>query len=216
MEIRGATSTKGIIMANICSNKITITGDEPSLEALLKRLIEQDPALLDIIPNFSFQAISGDASDIEAQYFQEEEIGFSFNSKHSCPLDSITTLSSEYPDLNFHVVYEESGTDTYGEADIADGSCSDNSMNELEFLEKYNENYLDEKESLLNLSYEDFIERYTHENIFEDYPYTYLDREVLKRIKNEDLGLFINRQWNDEQALAGFKQRLESGSTIES
>jgi hypothetical protein len=203
-------------MANICSNRITITGEVPSLEALLKRLLEQDPALLEIVPNFSFQVISGDASEIGAHYFVEEEIEFSFNSKHSCPLNDISILSMEYPDLNFHVVYEESDTDTYGEASITDGSCTDNSMNELEFLEKHNGNYIEMQENITELPYEDFIKGYTHDNFFDEHPYSYLDREVLNRIKDEDLGLFINREWMDSKAEEEYKRRLAGGSKIES
>lgn len=204
-------------MANICSNKLTITGEEPSLEALLKRLKEQDPALLVIVPNFTICSTSDycifDISNIEFEY---DDISFPFGSKHACPLDSIATLSTEYPDLTFNVVYEESGTETYGEAYITNGSCNDTSLTELEYLEKHNDNYVIEHTALWEKNYESFVKEYTHGNFFDEHPYSYLDRDVLKRIKDEDLGLFINREWNDSQAASEFKQRLGRGSTEES
>jgi hypothetical protein len=122
----------------------------------------------------------------------------------------------EYPDLNFKVVYEEANSNMFGEAFISNGSCEDIALEELEYLEKYNGNYMEERKALLDLSYEDFVKSYTHDNFFSDHPYSYLDREVLNRIKDEDLGLFINRHWNDSEAASEYKRRLEGGSKIES
>lgn len=203
-------------MANICSNFISITGDEAQLEALSKRLEEQDPELLKIVPNFTICPTSdyciNDPEDINNN---SNEISFYFGSKSICPLNSIRNLSEQYPDLEFQLNFEEAAMEYFGTATIHDGGCSETEMEEIDYVEQHNDEYIGLLALLEACSYEEFLKEYTHGNFFEDYPFGYLDRHVVKRIEDKDLAKFINRQWFDDEAEKEYKSRLSGGSTKE-
>lgn len=202
-------------MANICSNYIHIFGNDEQLEALSKRLEEQDPELLKTVPNFTVCSTSDYGIYTLNDIRFEEEVSFYFGSKYICPLAAITNLSSEYPDLEFNLHFEEAGCEYYGEATISDGSCYENQMEEDEYLSKYNDKYIDTKALLESCSYEEFLRDYTHDNFFDEYPFGYLDKIVVKRIKDKDLPFFMNREWNDKEAEEEYKRRLSGGSKVE-
>lgn len=203
-------------MANICSNLITISGDTSQREALLKRLLDQDQALIDTVPNFTID----DANDYTIQDRENisdncGEITFSFGSKWNCPLEEIEALSTEYPDLEFNVTFEEGGNDYYGTAYIQDGSCNETMMDAVDFVEAYNVDYINQRDEMLNMPYDKFLESYTHDNEFDEFPFGYLDRHIVKQIKTKDLPKFINRSWYDKKAEAEYKRRMAGGSTKE-
>lgn len=203
-------------MANICGNDIVISGDMDQLEALSKRLSDQDPALLQTVPNFTICSTSdytiNESADVSCDC---GVISFYFGSKWSCPLEAITELSKEYPNLMFELSFEESAMDYFGTATISNGGCNENSMGELDYIEQYNEEYIDQLSTLNNLTYEEFVKTYTHDNFFDEHPFGYIDRAVVKKIKDEDLALFINREWFDDNAHEEYKRRLAGGSTEE-
>jgi hypothetical protein len=203
-------------MANICSNFVTIIGDDDQLKALYKRLMDQDPTLIATVPNFEISDKSDycilDKDNIN---WNEGELSFNFGSRYDCPFDEIGTLSTEYPDLEFSLFFDEAGNDYFGEAFIKDGSCDSNELEERAYCEKYHGNYKDELAAVKDCSYEDFLKNYTHDNFFEEHPYAMIDRDVVERIKDEDLALFISREWMDEDAKEEYHRRLSGGSTVE-
>jgi hypothetical protein len=203
-------------MANICNNYIHISGDEGQLEALSTRLRDQDPKLIKTVPNFMVQPTSDyciySLNDIR---FEKEVVSFCFGSKHKCPLNAIADLSTEYPDLEFNVHYEEVDCEYYGDALIVNGGYGENEMEEEEYLSKYNDEYIGTKALLESCSYEEFLRDYTHDNFFDEHPFGYLDKIVVERIEDKDLPLFINRQWNDMDAEEEYKLRLSGGSKVE-
>lgn len=203
-------------MANICSNHITISGDTAQLEALLKRLLDQDQALIETVPNFTID----DANDFTIQdrediYDNCGEIYFHFGSKWNCPLEDIETLSTEYPDLEFNLTFEEGGNDYFGTAYIQNGSCNETMMEAVEFIEEFHYDYISQRDEILEMPYSKFLKSYTHDNEFDEFPFGYLDRHIVKRIKEKDLPKFINRNWYDKEAETEFKLRLAGGSTKE-
>ncbi len=203
-------------MANICSNFITISGDVAQREALLKRLLEQDQALLDTVPNFTIDEASDYAINNREDIFDNcGEIAFQFGSKWNCPLEEIEDLSTEYPDLEFNVRFDEGGNDYYGTAYIQDGSCNETMMEAVDYIEAYHVDYISQRDEMLNLPYDKFLESYTHDNEFDEFPFGYIDRHIVKRIEKKDLPKFINRQWYDDEAEAEYKRRLAGGSTKE-
>lgn len=203
-------------MANICTNYLTISGDTSQREALLKRLLDQDQALLDTVPNFTIDnANDFSINDREDIYDNCGEIYFHFGSKWNCPLEDLETLSTEYPDLEFNVRFDEGGADYYGTAFIQDGSCNETMMEAVDYIEAYQVDYIEERDEMLEMSYDKFLESYTHGNEFDEYPFGYIDRHIVKRIKKKDLPKFINRKWFDDEAEAEFKRRLAGGSNKE-
>lgn len=203
-------------MANLCSNYIEISGPLEQLEALCKRILDQEPNLINLIPNFTIQ----EASDYSIYHRDEitiegDMLCFSFGSKYVSPLDEITELSEEYPDLEFSLRFDEGGNDYYGTAGIMNGGCSENEMEEVDYIEAFHVDYIDQRDTMLAMPYDEFLKQYTHENFFDEYPFGYIDRHVVKRIKDNDLAKFINRQWFDDDAEAEYKQRLSGGSKKE-
>lgn len=202
-------------MANICTNFITISGDEEQLEALLKRLLEQEPSLLETIPNFEIAETDFSIyNEGDIDYEGDSDIQIRFGSKWNCPVNDIASLSIEYPELQFNIHYEECGCANYGEIQIWDGSIAKTELNERQYCEKYNEEYKEQLEQITSSTYEDFLKDYSHGG-FDEYPYSYLDRNIVDRIKDTDLPLFINRQWMDPKARETYKLRLSGGSTVE-
>ena len=203
-------------MANICSNFIHISGDGDQLEALSKRLKEQDPELLKTVPNFTVSTTSDyGIYTINDVTFEEEVVSFYFGSKNICPIAAIADLSIEYPGLEFDVHFDEPDCEYYGDALIMNGGYDENEMEEEEYLSKYNDEYIGTKALLESCSYEEFLRDYTHDNFFDEHPFGYLDKIVVERIKDKDLPRFINRQWNDKDAEEEYKQRLSGGSKVE-
>lgn len=204
-------------MSNICGNYLEISGSDNQLEALYKSLKAQEPALLETVPNFEINVKSDYCIYDEDSCTRDEDgdICLSFGSRNSPPLEEITSLSSEYPDLEFKLNYEEGGCCLFGEAFIQDGSCNENELEEREYCEKYNANYQEELEALNNCSYEEFLEKYTHDNFFDEHPYAFIDRNIVDRIKQKDLPKFISREWMDNDAHEEYKRRLAGGSTVE-
>ena len=200
-------------MANICSNYCEISGPGEQMEALHKRLLDQDPVLLEAVPNFTICDTSDYCIyDSENISFNGNMLSIEFNSKNVCPLDDLATLSEEYPGLEFQLNFNEPDCEYYGSSSISNGSYSENMMEEKEYLESYNNTYIMELADLNNCSYDEFLEKYTHGNFFYEHPVAYIDRDVLDRIKDKDLAKFINRQWMDNKAEAEFKRRLSGGS----
>jgi hypothetical protein len=204
-------------MANICSNYLIITGDQDQIEDLYKRLMDQDPALIETVPNFEVRNHS-DYCILDKEYITHTErvdISFDFGSRWNCPLDEIHTLSLEYPDLEFRLNYEEGGNDYFGEALIQNGSCDSNDLTERNYHERHHMGYQKELAILNDCSYEKFLSEYTHGNFMDEHPYAMIDRNVVARIKDKDLALFISRQWLDDEAKEEYQRRLSRGSTEE-
>lgn len=203
-------------MANLCSNYIEISGPLEQLEALRKRILDQEPNLINLIPNFTIQEASDySIYDRDEITLEGDMLCFSFGSKYISPLDEITELSEEYPDLEFNLRFDEGGNDYYGTAGIMNGGCSETEMEEIDYIEAFHADYIDKRDTMLKLSYDDFLKQYTHENFFDEYPFGYIDRHVVKRIEDNDLAKFINRQWFDDEAETEYKQRLSGGSKKE-
>lgn len=201
-------------MANLCNNYCEISGSDDQLEALWKRLIDQDAALLRVVPNFTIQESSDYCIYGEdcITRDQDGDICISFGSKWNCPLDGITSLSVEYPDLEFNFRFDEGDNDYYGTASIIDGSCTETEMEEVDYIEAFHVDYIDQRDSMLKLNYDEFVKSYTHDNFFDEYPFGCIDRHVVKRIKDKDLPKFLNRQWFDDEAEQEYKGRLSGGS----
>ena len=150
-------------MANICSNYITISGDEDQLQALLKRLLDQEPSLLETTPNFEIAETDFSIySEGDIDYEGESDIQFRFGSKWKCPVNDIASLSTEYPELQFNIHYEECGCAIYGEVQIWDGSIAETELNERQYCEKYNDEYIEQLNQITSSTYEDFLKDYSH------------------------------------------------------
>jgi hypothetical protein len=65
-------------MSNICSNDITISGDGAQLDLLYKKIIDQDPQLLRIMPNFSICSQSDYCIQDPENIFRNERGGDKF------------------------------------------------------------------------------------------------------------------------------------------
>jgi|WetSurMetagenome_2_1015567.scaffolds.fasta_scaffold50361_1 hypothetical protein len=203
-------------MANICSNFLTITGDHDQLEPLHKRLMDQDPKLIATISNFEVSVHCDYCiNDLEVIKYDSEKITLDFGSRYMCPIDELCEVSTEYPDLEFKVNFNESGNDYFGETSIQDGSDDTNELEERDYCETYDEFYKEQRAAVTDCSYEDFVKNYTHDNFFDEHPYAMIDHDVVKRIKDDDLPLFISREWVDEDAEAEYKLRLSGGSIKE-
>lgn len=204
-------------MANLCGNHLSITGEGSSLYAFYTRLTGQDKALLETVPHFEIRDGNCDFCIYDKESVKLDDDGnikIEFGSKWSCPIGEITELSSEYPDLIFDLVYQEGGMDRYGEVHIQDGSYDETKLSAEEYSRKYHEEYKAAYQRIKFSTYKSFVKNYSRGNFFDEFPFSYLDKVVLNRIKDDDLPLFINRQWMDEDVEEMYKRRL-AGEALE-
>ena len=87
-------------MANICSNTMEITGDEKGIEALAKKITDQDAELLKLFT--WFELTDGDYGLWEdTLQINPGSISFSYGSKWGPPSTEYISLVQTYPRLNF-------------------------------------------------------------------------------------------------------------------
>jgi hypothetical protein len=113
-------------MEKICRNELTISGSNRPLQGLYDKINGQDRAILKIVPNFKISSAFSERCRItylKSPDLINKNIEITFTSEDIPPLKSILKLSSQYPTLNFHVVYPgEEGSPR--EIAFQDGVCS--------------------------------------------------------------------------------------------
>lgn len=205
-------------MANICSNYITITGNQTQLRTLANLIYTQDNHLSEkgyhhlIAGYYGLLANPKTEADIEKTNevltsvqclgfsYDGEEIYLDITSKWVPPMDDMYKLIEEFPDLIINGHSEEPGNRAYSEFTISKEGQVEQQLEELDYLEKHGpEDFKEELNDIRNMPYEEFLKEYSSDEGYEDGPNDeYLDMEILKRIKPKDLPLFIHRRWLDD------------------
>lgn len=200
-------------MANICSSAVTVAGNKGEINALHQQIERQDETFL---KNFWILSdTEKHASDFglsNCQLNSDTELTFYLSSQWSPPTEELITVSELYPMLTFEVVYQEPANAVYGRQLIEGGSCvEDEVYTEEQSLELYDEDYQFEKKRIQDLPYEEFLEEYSKWNddgeVDDDPKFRYLSKDIVARIKDEDLPLFINVEWMDDEAEEQYKTR---------
>jgi hypothetical protein len=74
---------------------------------------------------------------------------------------------------------------------------------EEQWLEENDEDYYEEKKNIADLPYDKFLKEYSKwndEGELDDEPkYYYLGKDIIDRIKEEDLPLFVNVDWHSDE-----------------
>ena len=210
-------------MANICSNYMTITGDQTQLNDLLDKIVAQDAGLINIFTWFESQNKPGNAygliQDPEelANDKPGEFISLDYTCKWGPPVEDLLALSGAYPKLVFDNKYEESGMGIYGNATYENGVCT------LDHAQTPEEYWMDDEEfgSLIQdintVPYKKFLKEYIPalETLSDDDPSfrapEIVEKYILKRMENKDLPLLINHDWLSDKNQKEFETRLKGG-----
>lgn len=203
-------------MANLCSNYVVVTGDKGAVKALYQQIERQDETFLKnywILTDTDKHNCDFGLSNLQRN--SDTEITFSLCSKWSAPTNELLDVSEIYPTLKFVVLYEEPANAVYGRQVYEGGSCEeDEAYTEEQWLEAHDKDYQLEKKRIQELPYEEFVEEYSKwndEGEADDEPkYRYLEKDIVKRIKDEDLPLFISVEWLDEDAAQQYKDRYSN------
>lgn len=188
-------------MANVCSNYMNLTGEEEDLLSLEEAIQAQDKDLLELFP---FADEKG-AYNIWDHRREGDTYVIGFQSPWRCPFESIDKLCREFH-LNAEVWYEEQGMATYGFYQYIFGrGCGTKTDIMEEFFESQYPEYAACKRDILEEPYESFLKTYKDGFPYEevegaDPRFACLERHIVKRIKDEDLPLFCNTKWEDEEA----------------
>jgi hypothetical protein len=142
----------------------------------------------------------------------EEEIVYQYQTAWCPPNGWLDKTSAMYPKLLFNNAWRSEG----GEAGVLsicvdDGVEYQEDMSESEWLMTYDEEYKKEHDFIAEGDYKEVVVSYTKEN-FVQYHFRKL---LLDRIKDEDLPLFINFDWDgDEDVEEEYKERLTHVTSI--
>lgn len=205
-------------MANICSNKLTIKGCAHVVKDLYKRLLTHSQRGEHLI-NLTAIADPNPARIYTVCYADHQRgcLSLSFDSAWSPPTDWLTDISLRYPGLTFNLLHEEGGNDEYGEIDWFFDEYGEQQINELEYTKHEwllitDPIYVGEYKKVTEGDYDEFIKGYrdpgSFDDLFTDNTET-LKESILKRIKREDLPLFINHDW--EGLKDEFHDRITKG-----
>jgi hypothetical protein len=94
---------------------------------------------------------------------------------------------------------------------VEGGSCIESvDYTEEQYLERHDEEYQAEKKRIAESPYEEFLEEYTEWDVCSELKFAYLGKNIVARIKDTDLPLFINVEWEDEETERLYKNRYST------
>ena len=142
------------------------------------------------------------------------ELLLSFDTEWAAPNMWLYNIAPQFPELKFKNAWICHGNDA-GEYRIKteDGEIVDEEvcLDEHDWKLKYDEIYIEEYEQITGgWDYKRFLEFF----IENDPEYIDLEEYIIKRIKDEDLPLFINKEWETDTAQDLYESRLK-GATHE-
>ena len=207
-------------MSNLCSNYVEVTGDEIAVSELLndiaavhqldlKALTEDNWYLCDA------EKLCCDYGMMNLQKNSDTDVTFNICSRNAPPEKNLAELSLQHPTLTITCLYEEPGCQLYGRLQFTGGSCVEDTIyTEEQWLEEHDEDYKFEKNAIAELPYDEFVEEYSKwndEGELDDEPkYYYLGKDIIARIKDEDLPLFVNVDWHDDDINQLYKDRYST------
>jgi hypothetical protein len=206
-------------MANICSCYMTITGNKESINDLRKKIVVQDEKVLDKLFTWFVSTNNtshwyGMISDPEDFEFEKSELYIDFTCKWSPPEADLISLSKVYSKLHFNIRYEEPATALYGLLNFHDGQLLEyTSMSEEEYLENYDEEYIEKIGYIEEMDYDEFIKNLSDIDRLEDISETcrfpgLIEKKYLAKIKDNDLPLLVGRRWYDKENQKALNLRL--------
>ena len=136
-----------------------------------------------------------------------DELVYGFETAWSPPSPVMMKASRQFPSLHFRLVYAEGGAGFWGEEEYENGKMLERAYTHEEYLELYNEEFREEKNSIEELSYEDLKKRLLMEESYFEYHQNEL--RALKRIKDEDLPLFVGHNWENPDCIELFEERIK-------
>lgn len=179
-------------MANVCYCHLDVTGASVNR---LRKMIKTKSKKLDkiftwLLPGPHYGLIQ----DIIEEIPDEGDLNLEFTCKWRPPLDELVDLSIEFPDCTFDLRYEESGMDIYGTVSYSKGEQTQSTeMDKETFLSNFDEDFAEALNKIEDSPYEEFLTLL--EDIEPQQGDYLLEAHYLKRLKDEDLPLFINHEW---------------------
>lgn len=213
-------------MANICYNVLTVQGAPEKIAAFVKRAATKPPDYEKINQDLYFGAFllpkdgenrtglwgcKWEADDVNCSH-TDGTVVYSFCTPWGPPDGWLQYVVEEYPELTFKLLYEEGGCSLYGVLTGEEGAYFEETLEEEQYLERYNEDYCNEKTAWEEEDYETLINKlHEHEDVGELVTYYRIQKYIAKRIKIEDIPTVINNIWDDD-ALEILNQNLKRNS----
>lgn len=133
---------------------------------------------------------------------------FSFDTAWSPCNKWVYNTASHFPELTFKNAFIRHGMEA-GECTVwtedGDTFYEEVGMTEHDFKMKYEPGYAEEYKSITEGDYKKFLDFFV-EN---DPEYNEMEEEIVRRIKDEDLPLFVNKEWETGPAQNLFESRLK-------
>jgi hypothetical protein len=189
---------------------VTIRGSEEQIAELYDKLENQDPKLLKQLPMLT-DAESGKVEfGMHSLVCKDDTTLYITQScKWHPKIEDYIDLNDLFDTLRIKVAYEEGANNVYGEFLVEGGSCQESvELTEEQWREGHDEDYQAELKRIQELPYEEFLEEYSDWDCTEEPQYVYLEKKILERIKDEDLPLFVNVEWRDEDVEQAYKNRF--------
>ena len=179
-------------MANLCTSRVEIHGDPKDIADLSEKISRQDKSLLEKCPHLEYSKY--DYGLWEDTFTPESEsILFTLGSKWNFPFQDLDNLMDEYPELNIEILSGEPGMDYYKKIIGHDKSYETYDLDPIDYFSEINEEFAEEYNHIQNAPYDEFLKEYVDVSYYNNsLEYAdYLLPLIIKRIKQEDLPLFI-------------------------
>lgn len=196
-------------MANLCSNHMYITGPAEVIQDLARKIRDKDPNLLGLFP--WFELTDNDYGLWKDTFIPEEKsINLSFGSKWYFPTGPFDCLVTKYPRLTFVVNSEEPGMEIFQKITASEGMAHTENLSPIDYYTETNEDFASERRTLKEIDYEKFKDYLLNDWTSDKYfIYEYLEKEIVARIKDKDLPLFIGKEWLNSYTEELISQRLK-------
>lgn len=203
-------------MANVCTCYMRIDGERKTLDRLVRRIETRDSRLLKLFPWLEKGAAYGMYGGVDRE--NDTTLRLPFTCKWQPPKDHIERLSKAFG-LKIICWYEEPAMIVYGRVSYESGEIiEDVAYDEEAWMEEQYEDFAVCKRNISESPYEEFLDAYTQGFDWEDVGdsrWCVLEKHIVKRIKDEDLPLFINTPWDCEEAEQMYKARFDKSAITE-
>jgi hypothetical protein len=132
---------------------------------------------------------------------------YRYQTAWSPPLPWIQKTSMLFPSLTFNIAAADEGGDYYLVYEYKNNTCtSQNDMEAHDWRMTHDPDYAELVSSIFDCGYDEGI-KYASERGYIEYS---MEEKLLKFIKDEDLPLFINFNWEQDSACKNFNERIKN------
>jgi hypothetical protein len=205
-------------MPNWCSNTLIVTGRDVA-KFREENAGEQALSFEKVLPTPHFEegddgwykwrcenwSTKWDANDVDLEE-GAGSLNYFFSTAWAPPFAWLTAASKKYPNLSFSMQSEEGGCGIYCVTNVQDGEVDQIDYDAYEYYYAFNDDFKHLVDQIKNAPYDDFLTLANEP--CEEEPFCMAEIDIVNRIEDKDLPLFVAHEWLSNSATTQFQQRL--------